>query len=71
MTKKNEGKLTADNLKNVLWDTLNKIRSGETDAKTANAIAGQARGIISTLNVELSIQNSVSKLTKKVRDFTD
>lgn len=71
MTNKNEGKLTAANLKNVLWDTLNKIRVGETDAKTANSIAAQARGIISTINVELSIHNSVSKLPKKIRDFTE
>ena len=67
-------KLNAKELKKELWETLLEIRAGTTDPKTANAIAGQARGIISTINVEIAIQNSIGKLSGKLsgnlRDFT-
>jgi len=63
-------KLNAENLKNELWETLKEIRAGKTDPKTANAIAGQARGIISTVNVEIAIQNAASNLSDKLNEFT-
>lgn len=63
-------KLTATNLKNELWETLQDVRSSKVDAKTANAVSGNARGIISTISVELSIAKSKSKLSKSLKDFT-
>lgn len=64
-------KLTAENLKSELWNTLLEVRSNKTDPLTANAIAAQARGIISTINVEILIQSSVDKLSGRLQEFTE
>lgn len=50
-------KLTATNLKNVLWDTLNKVKEGTMECGQADAIASQAREIIRTTKVQLQISN--------------
>lgn len=62
-------KLNAENLKSKLWQTLNDVQCGDMDAKTANAIAGQARGIISTINAEIQIQNAAHNLSATLGDF--
>jgi hypothetical protein len=64
-------KLNAENLKNELWITLKEIRGGQIDPKTANAIASQARSIISTVNTEITIQTTKGELSKKVKSFTE
>lgn len=66
---KNE--LNAKNLKNELWETLIDIRNDRVDPKTANAIAAQARSIISTINVEIVIQNAVDNLSENLKNFTN
>lgn len=48
-------KLTAQNLKNVLWDTLNKVKSGEIQASQADSIATQSREILRTVNTQLRV----------------
>lgn len=48
-------KLTAQNLKSVLWDTLKEIRSGSLSAGDADAVASQAREILRTTNTQLRI----------------
>ena len=63
-------KLNAENLKNELWKTLLGVRGGDIDASVANSIAGQARGIISTINAEIQIQHSKIKLSSELRGFT-
>lgn len=63
-------KLTATNLKNQLWETLQDVRSSKIDAKTANAVSGNARGIISTISVEITIQKSKTRLSKSLKGFT-
>lgn len=55
-----ENKLTASNLKNTLWDTLNKVKEGTMDCGQADAIASQAREILRTTKVQLQI-SSMSK----------
>lgn len=47
--------LTGKNLKDVLWVTLNEIRSGDIDAGAADAVASQAREIVRTAKVQLQI----------------
>jgi hypothetical protein len=48
-------KLTATNLKTVLWETLNKVKDGEMDAGAADSIATQAREIVRTSNLQLQV----------------
>lgn len=71
MSKKNQSKkLTANNLKNVLWDTLNKVREGKIDLHNADAVATQGREIIRTVNTQLRISSqSKTPVSKDVLDF--
>lgn len=53
--------LTATNLKNVLWETLNKVKDGEMDAGAADSIATQSREIMRTINVQLSVARQTKR----------
>jgi hypothetical protein len=53
-------KLTASNLKKVLWETLNQVKEGKVECGQADAIASQAREILRTTKVQLQI-SSLSK----------
>lgn len=48
-------KLTANNLKTALWETLNKVRDNKIEPGQADAIASQAREILRTTKVQLEI----------------
>ena len=48
-------KLTANNLKTALWETLNKVRENKMEPGQADAIASQAREILRTTKVQLEI----------------
>lgn len=48
-------KLTAQNLKSALWDTLQEIRGGSLSAGDADAVASQAREILRATNTQLRI----------------
>jgi len=50
-----EEKLDAINLKSALWDTLQKVRSGEMTPGSADAVASQAREILRTVRTQLAI----------------
>ena len=47
--------LTAANLKDALWETLNDIRNGKIQPGSGDAIASQAREILRTVKVQLQI----------------
>lgn len=47
--------LNATNLKNALWDTLNKLQEGKIEAGHADSIASQAREILRTIKIQLDI----------------
>ena len=47
--------LNAKNLKDVLWDTLNGVKSGKIAAAEADSVATQAREILRTTNTQLQI----------------
>lgn len=50
-------KLTASNLKTVLWETLNKVKDGSMDPGAADSIATQSREILRTTAIQLKIAN--------------
>jgi hypothetical protein len=55
MTKKEAEALTANNLKDALWETLKGVQSGDTKPAEADSIAAQAREIIRTVKVQLQV----------------
>jgi len=65
-------KLTAENLKEALWDTLQKLQSGGLQASEGDAIACQAREILRTTNTQLRIAaQSKRNVPTQVIDFSE
>jgi hypothetical protein len=54
-------KLTAISLKNALWDTLVKVKSGDIEPGQADSIATQAREILRTVTVQLKIASQTKR----------
>jgi hypothetical protein len=64
--------LTATNLINVLWETLNKVKDGEMDAGAADSIATQSREIMRTINVQLSVARQTKRqVPMEIVDFSE
>lgn len=55
------GPLTACTLKDVLWETLNDIRSNQIQAHRGDAIASQAREILRTIKTQMQIANAAKR----------
>lgn len=53
--------LTAQNLKQSLWETLSELKAGTKQPSEADAIAGQAREILRTTNVQLRIASQTGR----------
>ncbi len=69
---KNQDKLTAVNLKNALWSTLQGIKTGEVKYTDADAIAAQAREILRTTNTQIKIAQASNRgLPKEVISFSE
>jgi len=49
--------LTAKNLKDALWITLEKVQSGVMDAGQGDSVATQAREILRTVNTQLRVSH--------------
>ena len=65
-----EKKLTAQNLKNELWEVLKEIRSGKIEPHQAEAVATQSREIVRVLRVQQSIIRQASeKITDEMLQF--
>lgn len=63
-------KLNAKNLKQVLWETLNGIKTGEVKAPDADAIASQAREILRTTRTQLHIfQQANERVSDEMLEF--
>lgn len=58
-------KLTANNLKNVLWETLQQVKSGKMDAGQADSVASQAREILRTTTVQLKVAAQSNRTISK------
>lgn len=62
--------LSAVNLKQALWDTLQQVKAGKITAGSGDAIAAQAREILRTVKVQLSIFSQASHaVTNELIDF--
>ena len=48
-------KLSAENLKDSLWDTLEQVKVGTMQPGQADSVATQAREILRTTNTQLRI----------------
>lgn len=57
----NPNNLTAVKLKSALWETLNSIKAGSILPAQGDAIAGQAREILRTAKVQLSIASQSNR----------
>ena len=66
------GKLTAENLKNVLWDTLQGVSKGTMEPGQADSIASTAREILRTTKVQLQIASQSKRpIPAKVITFSE
>ena len=54
-------KLTATNLKNALWETLQQVKTGTMQPGQGDAVASQAREIIRTTNTQLRISQQAKR----------
>lgn len=52
---KRQSKLTSENLKQTLWETLVAVRNKKLDPMIANSVASSAREIMRVVNTELRI----------------
>jgi hypothetical protein len=59
--KEQQKDLTALNLKEALWITLNDLRSGSIQPGQADAIASQAREILRTVKVQLQVTSQAKR----------
>ncbi len=55
------GPLKATALKDILWVTLNDLRSNQLPANRADAIAAQAREILRTVKTQLQVTNAAKR----------
>jgi len=64
--------LTADNLKQALWETLKQVQSGTMQAHQADAVAAQAREITRTVRLQLEIARTTKRnVTTSVINFSE
>lgn len=53
--------LTAKNLKESLWETLNQVKDGTMQPGQGDAVASQAREILRTTNTQLRIAQQAKR----------
>lgn len=64
--------LSAVNLKNSLWEVLNKVKSKKLLPGHADAIASQAREILRTVKMQLLISGQTNRpVPYEVIDFSE
>ena len=64
--------LTAVNLKNALWDTLQEIKADNMLPAQGDAIASQAREILRTVKVQLQVAaQSKRNVPTEIIDFVE
>jgi hypothetical protein len=57
----NQKVLTAQNLKNELWSTLNDLRERKVLPGNADAVAAQAREILRTIRTQLLVSGQTNR----------
>jgi hypothetical protein len=64
--------LTASNLKEALWITLNKVKAKQMLPGHADAVASQAREILRTVKVQLMISGQTARpVPTEVVEFSE
>lgn len=64
--------LTAQNLKQALWETLSELRAGTKQPAEADAIASQSREILRTTNTQLRIASQSGRnIPLEVIEFSE
>lgn len=64
--------LTALNLKDVLWETINKVKNNEMTAGNADAVACQAREILRTVRTQLMVSSATGRtVPTEVIEFSE
>ena len=53
--------LTAKNLKQALWETLNAVKDGKMEPGQADSVASSAREILRTTNIQLRISQQAKR----------
>lgn len=61
MATNNVPELTASNMKSLLWETLQSVKSGEMQPGQADAVAVTAREILRTTSVQLKIASQSNR----------
>lgn len=65
-------KLTAKNLKNVLWQSIQAVKVGKMNYADADAIATQAREILRTTHTQLRIASAANRnVPEDVIEFSE
>ena len=63
-------KLNAVNLKQTLWETLNEVKAKNLDPAIADSVASQAREILRTTKIQLTVLNQAKQnVTKELIEF--
>jgi len=66
------GPLNASSLRNVLWETLNDIRTNQMLPNRGDAIASQAREILRTVKTQLQIASAARRgVPEDILDFSE
>lgn len=72
MESNSKSEITATNLKNVLWDVVQKLQSGEMQPTQADSISSSAREILRITSVQLKIsQQARREIPVDVLNFSE
>ncbi len=64
--------LTASSLKDVLWETLNDVKSEQMLPNRADAVAAQSREILRTIKTQMQIAGQSKRgLPQEIIDFSE
>lgn len=64
--------LSANSLKEVLWETLNRVRQGDLLPSHGDAVAGVSREILRTVRTQMSIASQAKRaLPTEIIEFSE
>lgn len=64
--------LTASSLKDILWETLNDVKTEQMLPNRADSIAAQSREILRTIKTQLQIAGQAKRgLPQEIIDFSE
>ncbi len=64
--------LTASSLKDILWETLNDVKSEQMLPNRADAVAAQSREILRTIKTQMQIAGQSKRgLPQEIIDFSE